>query len=178
MAISQREEARALSTDERDLVEKSHHPLVQGLSDRELADLTRLVRERREKAKAQAHQRRREIRGKVEAKGASASKADHGSKLKLEVLAMAVRRLNGETERRRTMAASVTLIANAWRALAMKQAADHIGPAHNSRTAHEGMRNAANQRAQNLMRPMERGRLRKAAAVAQAKKDARQGSSA
>ncbi|UVK46037.1 hypothetical protein BPNPMPFG_001636 [Mesorhizobium sp. AR07] len=173
MAISRKEEARALSVDEQELVEKSHHPAVQELSDADLAGLVKLLRERRDKAQAEAHRRRREIRGKGAPKGAVSSKADSGSQLKLAVLAMAMRRLNGEAERRRQLAASVSLIENARKALAMKQRATSDGPAHNSRTARKGMRSVANQKAPNLVRPMELGRQRKAAKVAQAKRDAR-----
>jgi len=172
MAISRREEARALSADEQDLVAKSHHPAVQELADAELANLVKLLRERRDKAQTEAHRRRREMRGKGAPKGAVASKADGGSRLKLEVLAMAMRRLNGEAERRRQLAARLSLVENARKALASKQAAGS-GPDFNARTAREGMRAVANQKAQNLVRPMERGRQRKAAAVAQAKRDAR-----
>ncbi|TIX43609.1 MAG: hypothetical protein E5V36_11575, partial [Mesorhizobium sp.] len=103
MAISRKEEARALSADEHALVEKSHHPAVQHLADSELASLVKLLRERRDKARTEAHRRRRETRGKGAPKGAGASKADGGSQLKLAVLAMAMRRLNGEAERRRQM---------------------------------------------------------------------------
>ena len=172
MAISRREEARALSTDEQELVVKSHHPAVQELADADLGDLVKLLRERRNKAQAEAHRRRREMRGKGAPKGATASKADGGSQLKLEVLAMAMRRLNGEAERRRQLAARASLISNARKALDSKQAAAK-GPDFNTRTAHRGMRAVANQKAENLVRPMERGRQRKAAAVAQAKRDAR-----
>lgn len=175
MAITRKAEARALDAGERELVEKSHHPAVQELPDAELADLVKLVRERRDKAKAQANQRRREMRGKAAPRGAAPSKADAGSKLKADVLAMAMRRLNSEAERRRRMAARTSLVENAKRALAMKQAAANetpSGPA-NSRRAHEGMRNLASQRHDSLIRPMERGRLRKAASVAQAKRDTR-----
>ena len=70
MAITKKEEARALSSDERELVEKSHHPVLQELPDEELSKLVKLMRNRREKAKKQADQRRREIRGKSEPKGA------------------------------------------------------------------------------------------------------------
>lgn len=173
MAISRKEEARALSADEHDLVEKSHHPAVQELSDADLAGLVKLLRERRDKAQTEAHRRRREIRGKGAAKGATPSKADGGSQLKLAVLAMAMRRLNGEAERRRQLAASVSLIENARKALVMKQGAASDGPAFNSRTARRGMRPVANQRAPDLVRPMELGRQRKAGKVAQAKRDAR-----
>ncbi|MEZ2330466.1 hypothetical protein AB6802_12120 [Mesorhizobium sp. RCC_202] len=172
MAISRKEEARALSADEQELVEKSHHPAVQELADVDLSGLVKLLRARRDKAQTEAHRRRREIRGKGAAKGAARSKADGGSQLKLEVLAMAMRRLNGEAERRRQLAARASLIKNARKALDSKQAAAK-SPDFNTRTAHRGMRAVANQKAENLVRPMERGRQRKAAAVAQAKRDAR-----
>lgn len=173
MAISRKGEARALSADEQELVEKSHHPAVQDLSDADLAGLVKLLRERRDKAQTEAHRRRREIRGKGAPKGTVASKADGGSQLKLAVLAMAMRRLNGETERRRQLAASVSLIENARKAFAMRQGAAADGPSFNSRTARKGMRSVANQRAPALVRPMELGRQRKAAKVAQAKRDAK-----
>jgi hypothetical protein len=174
MAISKKEEVRALSADEHEMVEKSHHPGLQALSDKELSKLVKLARERREKAKTQAAQRRREIRGKAPAKGTKPSTADDGSRRKLAVLAMAMRRLNTETERRRRMLASVTLVDNAHRALALKTAKpEKHGADFNSRHAHEGMRKVASERREDLVRPMELGRQRKAASVAQAKRDAR-----
>ncbi len=48
------------------------------------------------------------MRGKAAPKGAAASRAEDGSKLKLAVLAMAMRRLNSELERRRQMSARLT----------------------------------------------------------------------
>lgn len=173
MAITKKEEARALTSDERELVDKSHHPILQELPDRELSNLVKLMRNRREKAKKQADQRRREIRGKSDAKGAAPSQADDGSKLKVTILATAMRRLNNETERRRRMAAKSTLVESANNALAIKRSNEDTETAFNSRHAHKGMRNTAGKRAENLIRPMERGRLRKAASVAQAKRDAR-----
>jgi hypothetical protein len=174
MAITQKEEARALDAEERELVEQSHHPALQALSDHDLAKLVRLVRDRRDKAKRLADQRRREMRGKGAPRGAEPSRADAGSQTKVAVLAMAVRRLNSERERRRRMEASLSLVDNARKGLAMKQAhAADEGPAFNTRDAHRGMRDLANERAESLVRPMERGRLRKAAAVAQAKRDGR-----
>lgn len=86
---------------------------------------------------------------------------------------MAMRRLNGEAERRRQLAARVSLVDNARKALSMKQGAAADVPEFNTRTAHKGMRAVVNQRAPNLVRPMELGRQRKAAKVAQAKRDAR-----
>jgi hypothetical protein len=117
MAMTQKEEARALNAEERDFVEKSHHPALQDLSDEDLSNLVKLVRERRDKAKTQANQRRREMRGKAAPKGATPSKSDDGSKAKLAVLAMAVRRLNSEIERRRRLLAAVTHVESARSAL-------------------------------------------------------------
>ncbi len=173
MAITRKEEARALNADERELVEKSHHPALQEVADEELSRLVKLMRQRRDKARTQAEQRRREMRGKAAAKGATPSTAEAGSKLKVAVLAMAMRRLNNEVERRRRMSARTSLVANAKKALAMKQHRENTASAFNSRHAHEGMRKVENPRPQDLIRPMERGRLRKAASVAQAKRDAR-----
>lgn len=174
MAITRKMEARALDAEERDLVEKSHHPVLQDLSDQDLSQLTRLVRERRDKAKTQANQRRREMRGKAAPKGAAPSASDRGSQTKLAVLAMAVRRLNSEIERRRRMRAAIAHVDSARKALAMKQASQaESAPAFSSRQAHGGMRNVASSKRQKLIDPMERGRQRKAAAVAQAKRDAR-----
>jgi hypothetical protein len=174
MAITKKQEARALSSDEAELVEKSHHPAVQEISDEELRDLVKLVRERRNRARSEASRRRREMRGKAAPKGAAASRAEEGSKLKLAVLAMAMRRLNSELERRRKMTARLSLVENAQRALELKnEAAQGRVVSLNTRHAHEGMRSKPSSRRQNLIRPMELGRLRQAAKVAQAKRDNR-----
>ena len=172
MAITRKEEARALNTEQRELVEKSYHPAVQALSDAELAKLVRQMREQRDKSQTDARRRRREMIGKAAPKGAKPSTQDAGSQTKLAVLAMAVRRLNAEAERRRQIAAKLTLVESAGRALKMKQAAAK-GADFNTRTAHTGMREVANQKRKSLVRPMELGRQRKAGAVAQAKRDAR-----
>ncbi|MBX3507027.1 MAG: hypothetical protein KF895_16230 [Parvibaculum sp.] len=173
MAISRQQEIRALDADERALVEKSHHPEIQALSDKELADLVKRMRERRDKAKDRANQRRREMRGKAAPKGATPSTTDEGSKLKHAVLATAMRRLNNEKERRRKMTAGSSQAEIAQRALAMKQAAENDDADFNSRYAHQGMRKVSNRKRKNLVRPMELGRQRKAASVAQAKRDSR-----
>jgi hypothetical protein len=114
------------------------------------------------------------MRGKAAAKGAAASADDAGSQSKLHVLAMAMRRLNGERKRREKMGNRLSLTQAAHRALAMKQEADaENGPDFNTRTAHKGMRKVSSDRRKNLVRPMELGRQRKAGAVAQAKRDGR-----
>jgi hypothetical protein len=175
MALSRKAAERALDKDERSMVDSSQHPAVQELPDAELGNLVRLVRERRDKAQSLASQKRREMRGKGAARGAASAKRDEGSQVKLEVLAMAMRRLNGEVERRRRLAAQVALVENARKALSLKEKATTKpgAPDFNARHARQGMRSIENTKAGSLVRPMERGRLRKAAQVAQAKRDSR-----
>jgi hypothetical protein len=84
-----------------------------------------------------------------------------------------MRRLNGEHERRRRLAARIDLVENARNALARKQMTSKRDADFNARHAHEGMRSVESRKRKDLVRPMERGRQRKAAAVAQAKRDAR-----
>jgi hypothetical protein len=173
MAVSRKDQARALNAEEKELVEKTQHPHLQEVSDEELAQLAKLIRERRQKARDQANQRRREIRGKSAARGATASKRDDGSHLKVAVLATAVARINGEVERREQMAAADDLIANAQKALAAKLASERKGKTFNTRHAHLGMRNVPNEKYNTFTRTADRGRNRKTASVRQAKKDSR-----
>lgn len=174
MALTRKDEDRALNKDELDLVARSRHPELQDLSDTELKPLIKLVRGRREKAKSAANQRRREMKGRANPRRTTAATSDEGSRLKLRVLAVAMSRLNAENQRRQQMAAHLQLISNADHALALKKAAADKKNPFNTRHAHQGVKNTASIRAQNLINPMERGRQKKAAGVAQAKIDARQ----
>lgn len=102
MGTSARQENRALDDDERELVAKTRHPAVGELSDDALKDLVRLVRERRDKAKTQSYDHRREMRDRPVT--ASPQSEGLGSRRKVAALASAMRRLNDETERRRASA--------------------------------------------------------------------------
>lgn len=106
MALTRKDEARALDRDEQGLVEKSHHPALKALDDAALLELSNLMRQRRDRAQTLARQQRRELRGKAVAKGATPTTGDAGARLKHEVLAKAVRRLNAERERRGRQTAS------------------------------------------------------------------------
>lgn len=173
MSISRRQEDRALDKAEQELVARTHHPALQDLADKELSSLTKLVRERRDKARGEVQRRKREIRGKAAPKGTEAATSAAGNKIKLEVLATAVRRLNAERSRRERMASQVKQVELSRRALKLKQASPDEDAPKNTRHAHQGMRKVASTRRDSLIRPMERGRLRKAAAVAQARQDSR-----
>ncbi len=116
MALTRKEEARALDAEGRGLVEKSHHPAVQDLSDAELGELLQLLRDRRDRAQRLA--RRGPARGGLAAQLApllpgQPATADAGSRVKLQVLAMAVRRLNSERDRRQRHRARADRVAAA-----------------------------------------------------------------
>lgn len=173
MSISQQEEARALDAEERAMVAQTHHPALHDLSDSDLAALVRRVRDRRDRAQDMARQRRREMRGKGKARGAEPSAADHGSRLKATVLAQAMRRLNGEAERRRGMASRLAMVASQKRALEMVQALEKPHHDFNTRTEHRGMRRNTNPKIPRIGSAREAGRVSQFVRNAQAKRDSR-----
>jgi hypothetical protein len=173
MEITRKHEARALSKDEAELVDRTHHPEVQALTDAELADLIRLIRDRRNRAQDLAKRRRREMRGKAAPQGASAARDDAGSRAKTAALAAAMRRLNGEAARRKRMASRLAMAESQRRALAMVAKAKQGAPDFNTRTAHEGMRVIEKTRIRRIGSAREAGRVSQFVRNAQAKRDAR-----
>jgi hypothetical protein len=173
MEITRKHEARALSKDEAELVERTHHPEVQALPDAELAELIKLIRDRRDRAQDLAKRRRREMRGKAAPQGASASRDDAGSRAKTAALAAAMRRLNGEAARRKRMASRIAMAESQRRALAMAAKAQQGAPDFNTRTAHEGMRVIEKTRIRRIGSAREAGRVSQFVRNAQAKRDAR-----
>ena len=174
MAISRKQAERLLTADEWQLVQKTHHPAMQDLSDTDLSDLAKRIRDRRDRAQSEANRQRREMRGKAQPKGATPARKDTGTRGKLEVLAMGVRSVNAEQARRRRMLAKIQMVENMRAALARrKEAKSEKDESFNTRQAHAGMHSIESTKRKDLIRPMERGRLRKASAVSQAKRDAR-----
>src|SRR5271163_2739838 len=100
MARRPRQQRHLLSAAELALVEKTQQPILRTLSDKDLARLRKLVRERRDRTAQIAARQRRELRGKSSPKGARAATDDTGSRRKRDLLAAAVERLNKEATRR------------------------------------------------------------------------------
>jgi hypothetical protein len=172
MPRSPKQEARALTADERDLVAKSRPPAIKALTDAQLATLLKRTRDRRNRARTVADRQRREMRGKAAARGAAPTKANEGSRLKLSVLTTALERLDAETQRRRTVKAKTSLVASAKKALATKRAAKRTAPS-GGRSANTGLRGKARVAVQDHVPRSTRGRVRKQVARVQAKRDAR-----
>jgi len=173
MASSRKLEARALSANERELVEKSRPPAVRSLTDAQLTSLVKRTRERRNRARTMADRQRRELRGKAKARGAAPSKADEGTRLKLSVLTTALGRLDAETERRRRAKTKTSLVASAKKALALKQKTRRAAAPSSTRGANAGLRGKKRTIVKSHVPPSTRGRVRKQVAKAQAKRDAR-----
>lgn len=174
MATTRKKEDRALSSDERELVEKSRPPALRSLTDSQLAALVKRMRVGRDKARTVAERQRREMRGKATARGAKPSQADEGSRIKLSVLSTALRRLDTETARRSRAKAKTSLVESAKKALALKQKAGRAAPAANSSPGGRAAR-AGKERivVENHVPPSARGRVRKQTARVQAKRDSR-----
>jgi len=171
MAVRMRDEVRALSGDELELVVKTHIPLVLDLSDSELGDLIKQVRSKRKRARDIANRQRREMRGKAERPGTASARDNAGSKHKAAVLAGALKRLNNEKERRQRQSTAPDQVRIAKKALQLKRAngKGHSGPSY--RTASKGMRNIENKVPEQLLHPMEIGRVSQFVKDAQAKRD-------
>jgi hypothetical protein len=124
MAHSHQQERQLLNTEEVALVEKTHHPILGTLSDSDLAQLCKLVRDRRDRAQQIAERQRREMRGKSDPKGIRAATDNAGTRSKGAVLAAAVERLNQEVTRREAKTSHQPLIDSATRALEMRRASE------------------------------------------------------
>jgi len=173
MARSIKHERRLLSADELTLVEKTHHPALGLLPDRDLAELRKLVRERRDRAQDIAARQRRELRGKAAPKGARAATDDSGTREKRDVLAAAMQRLNKEVTRRQAKAARQALIDAAKRALELRRATEATTTRPSpGRTANEGI-NPKSPPAYTLRHPAKAGAISQRNKNMQAKRDSR-----
>jgi hypothetical protein len=173
MARSIKQERRLLGADELTLVEKTHHPALGLLRDQDLAELRKLLRERRDRAQDLASRQRREVRGKAAPKGTRAATDDSGTREKRDVLAAALQRLNKEVARRQAKAARQDLIDGAKRALELRRAADaNATRPPSGRTADEGI-NPKSPPAYSLRHPAKAGAISQRNKNMQAKRDSR-----
>lgn len=175
MAITKKQEERALSADEKELVGMSGVRASRSLTDGELGRLVKLLRTKRDRAKTVAERQRREMRGKSRARGATPAKDDDGSQLKLMILSAALIRLDNETGRRATAKAKESMIASAKKALALKQKAKPARAKAKtaSTTTKGGSRGKARVVVESHVPASVRGSVRTQNARAQAKRDAR-----
>lgn len=174
MSTNRRSERHHLTADEYELVEQTHQPALGMLADDALADIEKRARDRRDRAGDIARRQRRELRGKGAQRGARPVEGDAGSRIKLSILAAAVKRINKERGRRAQVGGRSALVANARKALAMKQAADaEATTAPKAKSAGKGMRAKPSTKAPKIGRAGDAGRVSQRTKKAQAKRDAR-----
>jgi hypothetical protein len=100
MTDPSKEEQRALSRDELELVSAARQPGLREMSDRDLADLVTRLRDRRDRARALADRQRREMRGKAAPAGVTAAADNAGTRSKEHFLGAALARAMEERDRR------------------------------------------------------------------------------
>ena len=122
MSISCKSERSLLSHGELEMVRPTHHPAIYDLDGKELHGLKVRIRAQRDKERGLARHKQREARGKAEPRGKNfPGDAEQPLKRK-QVFAAALKRINKELDRLRTLEARETQVQAAHRALALRRA--------------------------------------------------------
>jgi len=173
MSVPCRFETSLLNHDEQETVLASHHPAIYDATPDELKALVQRLRGLRDKERTLARAKRREQRGKGAARGAGFPGTAERPFQRKQVFVAAVKRVNKEIARRRNFAARAAQGEAAYRALAMRRAAQFPPRATAGSTAHEGMRPLPSQRRRTRVPPARVGSISQATRNAQAAQDAR-----
>lgn len=176
MAHPRKNEARLLTSDELEFVEKTRHPALTTLADADLDAVIAQLRQRRDRARTIANNQRRALRGKGGRGEVTFEKADSGNRQEMSALTDALTRARREKTRREAEAARAELMASAHKALELKRDSKRATRPATLPRPNTGMRAKARTRLDHIGSASgEAGRVTKAVAVAQAKKDARGG---
>src|SRR6187401_1213575 len=99
MSLPCKSERSQLSHDEHEMVRVTHHPAVYDLAPRELYALKLRLREQRNKERALARQKQRELRGKAEPRGKRFPGTVEQPLRRKQIFAAALKRVNKEVDR-------------------------------------------------------------------------------
>ena len=171
MSVSRDTEKRMLTEAEFEAIEKTHYPALSALSKEELAETVRRIRTYRNKARDIAHQQRREMRGKGEARGARPAQDNTGTSIKSQIFANALKRANRALERLEAAENKPNQGVLARRALAMKRANMVRHQPDPGRTAHGSGQPIPSDRATVEADPREIGRVSDFVKRSQAQRD-------
>lgn len=173
MSIASKAELSVLSHEEQEMVRVTHHPAIYELDGEGLKNLQRRLREQRGKMRTFVRQKRREARGKAEARGASFPGDAEQPRRRKQVFAAALKRVTKELGRLRALEARTEHVEAARQALAL---------ARTEKFAHHPAAGDTPRTRPSLSRPVRRrrhvpgsaiGSIVKATKVAQARRDAR-----
>src|SRR5262245_52688021 len=173
MSLPCKSERSRLSHDEFELVRVTHHPAIYEVSPEELHALKLRLREQRNKARALARQKQRELRGKAEPRGTSfPGTAEHPLERK-QIFAAALKRINKELDRLHKLEARTAHVEAARAALAQHRAAKFVHHPRADPTPHHGMRPRVRVRRRTRVPGSKIGSVSQATRIAQAIRDAR-----
>ncbi len=123
MPIACKFERSLLDFDEYKLIRETHHPHIYAVSDEDLKRAQESLRQIRSKEQTLARQKRREVRGKAEPRGASFPGTAERPHQRKTVVTSAIKRVQKELKRRRAVEARAANLEAARKALAMNRAA-------------------------------------------------------
>jgi hypothetical protein len=173
MSVPCKFERSLLSHEEHETIRLTHHPAIYEVEVAELEAMRPRLRKMRDKERTLGRQKRREGRGKAEARGESfPGNAEHASKRK-QVFAAALKRVNTELRRLHNLTARTAHVEAARKALALHRAANFMPYPASGARADEGMVPKASQRRRKIITGAKIGRVSQATKVAQAVRDAR-----
>ena len=168
-------ERSLLRQEEYETIRLTHHPAIYDVETAELEAMRPRLRKMRDKERTLGRHKRREVRGKAEARGASfPGTAEHPLQRK-QVFAAALKRVNNELRRLHNLAARTAHVEAARKAFALRRAANFIPYPPAGASANEGMVPKASTRRRMVVTGSKIGRVSQATKVAQAIRDARDG---
>ena len=173
MSASCKFERSLLSHEEHETIRVTHHPAIYEHDAEGLKTLRVRLRQMRDKERTLTRQKQREVRGKAGPRGGSFPGTAEQPLHRKQVFASALKRVNKELSRVHKLEARTAHVEAAWRALALRRAAQFAPYPAAGDTANEGMRPLPSQRRRTKVPPAKVGSVSQATKVAQAARDSR-----
>jgi hypothetical protein len=173
MSLPCKSERSRLNHAEFELIELTHHPAIYELSPDELHALKLRLREQRNKERALAKQKQRELRGKAEPRGKSFPGTADRPLQRKQIFAAALKRTNKELDRLHKLEARAAHVEAARAALAQHRAAKFVHHPPAGPTPHDGMQPRVSIRRHTRVPGSKVGSISQATKIAQAMRDAR-----
>jgi hypothetical protein len=176
MSHSRATERSVLTSEQLELVDKTHHPAIYDVDAKELHALRKQIRNEKGKVRTLVRQRQREIRGKSEPRGNAFPGNTEQPLKRKQALSAALKRVNRELVRQRALEARSANVDAARRALAAKRNANFVNPmAQQDRTSGKGMQPVPSSRRRRIIPGSQIGSVSQQTRNAQARKDNRTG---
>ncbi|WP_294532127.1 hypothetical protein [uncultured Rhodoblastus sp.] len=173
MSLSCRSERSLVSHDEYAIVLLSHHPAIYDAGSDALRDARKQLRALQEREATFSRQNRRAARGKAEPRGGNFPGTYERPKQRKQVFAAAVKRINGELDRRAKIEARNANVEAARKALALRRAANFATHPAAGDTANPGFNPVSVSRRRPIVTGKRVGSVSQAVKASQARRDSR-----